>query len=93
YCSFNTSDHDLRGVPLMKTAFARKNLVYLAMLVATFAFIFLGGFVDASANDRDSPPTYTLDEVIDACEGAYSNGQQIDQCIMNVCGRYGCEDW
>lgn len=38
-------------------------------------------------------PRYTLDEVIEACENAYGNGQQIDQCIINVCGTYGCTDW
>lgn len=36
---------------------------------------------------------YTLDEVITACENTYDNGQQIDQCIMNVCGYYGCAGW
>ncbi len=36
---------------------------------------------------------YTLSQVIDACEGAYDNGQQIDACITNVCGYYGCDGW
>lgn len=62
----------------MKKATSKK---LVALVSAVFAIAAFG-----SAHAR-----YTLLEVIDACEGAYDNGQQISQCITNVCGYYGCD--
>jgi hypothetical protein len=34
---------------------------------------------------------YQYMDVVNACDKAYSGGNQVEQCIVNVCNAYGCE--
>lgn len=34
---------------------------------------------------------YEYMDVAEACDNAYSRGDQVEQCIVNVCKAYGCE--